>query len=64
MSGSFSRDKIHSGVAADAVFQEGRDTPGLLEMMTSLPQPTGGAQQPDRCAFARVGRKVPAHRRW
>lgn len=46
MSGSFSRDKIPLPVAADAVFQEGRDTPGLLEMMTSLPQPKRGAQQP------------------
>jgi hypothetical protein len=46
MSGSFSRDKIPLPVAADAVFQEGRDTPGLLEMMTPHSQPKRGAQQP------------------
>jgi hypothetical protein len=46
MSGSFSRDKIPPGVAVDAVFQKGRDTPDLSEMMTSLPQPKRRAQQP------------------
>jgi hypothetical protein len=46
MSGSFSGDKIRSGVAADAFFEKGRGSADLLEMMTSLPQPERWAQQP------------------
>jgi hypothetical protein len=46
MSGSFSGDKIPSGVGADAIFPKGHGSADLLKMMTSLPQPERLAQQP------------------
>jgi CheY-like chemotaxis protein len=47
MSGSFSGDKVPSGVAADAFFQKGNGFAGLLKIIESLPRPERWDQQPD-----------------
>jgi CheY-like chemotaxis protein len=47
MSGSFSGDKVPSGVAADAFFQKGHGFAGLLKIIESLPRPERWEQQPD-----------------
>jgi CheY-like chemotaxis protein len=46
MSGSFSGDKVPSGVPADGFFQKGHGCGDLLKMMKSLPPPARVAQQP------------------
>jgi len=39
MSGAFSGNEVHSGVAADAFYQKGSSMGSLLRMMETLPRP-------------------------
>jgi DNA-binding NtrC family response regulator len=54
MSGSFSGDKVPSGVIADAFYQKGASVDALLKMIESLPRPERVEQQQPQAAPAPV----------